>query len=318
MRSIQVSQPQLRLELVGYFDPATPQQIDRPDLELHSYRSLEDLIKESPDLLFVSTPHDAVMDTCRIALTAGVRVHVEKPLGRNLSESQQLHDLDTNRESLTIGFNYRFFRGVEQFLLDIKNGLFGDVISVEMTLAHGGSPSDQSSWKLDPIYAGGGSLLDPGVHLLDLCLQIAPDLQLLNATNWKGFWNTGIEEEVGVTFKSKHIPSIVLKSSIVRWRSEFSLRVNGTDGYGHVQGRGRSYGIQTYVRGNRWGWANGVSQIDSEELVCTDPCTDSFLREMTQLLLPSSFSPKVATSADGLLVMSFVDEIYSMMNNSVA
>ena len=97
----------------------------------------------------------------------------------------------------------------------------------------------------------------------------------------------------------------------MRWRSEFSIRENETSGYGLVQGRGRSYGNQTHTRGKRWGWTDGISQSQSEALICVDECKDSFLREMAQLITPSETSTKVATALDGLLTMQSVDEIYS-------
>ena len=316
IKSLQTSQPKKMIEIVGCYDPAYLDKQSKHEASEYSLASLELLIKAEPDLVFVSTPHHSVTTICESLLSKGVRVHVEKPLGRDLTEAKYLCSLDNSGSLLTVGFNYRFFRGVEGLLQDIRNGVFGEVISVEMILGHGGAPADQSSWKLDPLLAGGGSLLDPGVHLIDLCRQIAPDLQLEYASSWSGYWNTGIEEEVTVAFSSKQAPSIIIKSSIVRWRSEFSLRVNGTFGYGLVQGRGRSYGAQTYTRGKRWGWLGGASQTESEELVCVDECIDSFLREMSQLITPSETSPRVATANEGLLIMQSVDDIYSMMDKS--
>ena len=314
IKSLQTSEPKKMIEIVGCYDPAYLDKQSKHEASEYSLASLELLIKAEPDLVFVSTPHHAVTTICESLLSKGVRVHVEKPLGRDLTEAKYLCSLDNSGSLLTVGFNYRFFRGVEALLRDIHNGVFGEIISVEMILGHGGAPADQSSWKLDPLLAGGGSLLDPGVHLIDLCRQIAPDLQLEYASSWSGYWNTGIEEEVTVAFSSKLVPSIIIKSSIVRWRSEFSLRVNGTFGYGLVQGRGRSYGNQTYIRGKRWGWTDGISQSESEELICVDECKDSFLREMAQLITPSETSTKVATALDGLLVMQSVDEIYSRID----
>ena len=316
IKSLQTSEPKKMIEIVGCYDTAYLDKQSKHQASEYSLASLELLIKAEPDLVFVSTPHHAVTTICESLLSKGVRVHVEKPLGRDLTEAKYLCSLDNSGSLLTVGFNYRFFRGVEGLLRDIHNGVFGEIISVEMILGHGGAPADQSSWKLDPLLAGGGSLLDPGVHLIDLCQQIAPDLKLEYARSWSGYWNTGIEEEVTVAFSSEQVPSIIIKSSIVRWRSEFSLRVNGTDGYGLVAGRGRSYGAQTYTRGKRWGWLGGASQTESEELVCVDECIDSFLREMSQLITPSETSPRVATANEGLLIMQSVDDIYSMMDKS--
>ena len=87
------------------------------------------------------------------------------------------------------------------------------------------------------------------------------------------------------------------------------VRVIGSDGYGVVTGRGRSYGPQRYVVGERWGWQNHASQLESEVVVIEDDCEDSFEREMRQLILPDSSLPTVATSAEGVSVMELLESI---------
>jgi hypothetical protein len=76
-----------------------------------------------------------------------------------------------------------------------------------------------------------------------------------------------------------------IQASLNRWRSNFRLEINGTDGYGVVEGRGRSYGPQSYRIGKRWGWQTGLNQADSEELlISSDPSNDSFMQETAMLL----------------------------------
>ena len=36
-------------------------------------------------------------------------------------------------------------------------------------------PGQEKTWKLNEERAGGGCLIDPGIHLLDLCMLLAPD-----------------------------------------------------------------------------------------------------------------------------------------------
>ena len=290
------------LELVGCVDPY---QENLPS----QFRDLSQLLDEEPNMLVVAVPHHEIFRICEQALERGVRVHVEKPLGTTFVEAKNLKKLDKSGQSLTVGFNYRFFRGVETILNDIKSGLFGELIRMDLVVGHGGSPTDRTSWKLDPFAAGGGSLLDPGVHLLDLVLQVTKNPKVLFYNSWKGFWNTGIDEESTAALTSSEIPLITINSSIVRWRSEFMVRVIGSDGYGVVTGRGRSYGPQRYVVGERWGWQNHASQLESEVVVIEDDCEDSFEREMRQLILPDSSLPPVATSDEGVSVMELLESI---------
>jgi len=275
--------------------------------------SLNDLICTSPDWIIVSTPHDSSAEICREILPLGCSILVEKPLGRNLSETEDLMRLAKDPTKVFVGLNYRFFPGIHSLLKDFQDGIFGEIISINMVLGHGGAPGMEKSWKLDPIRAGGGVLLDPGIHLLDLCLLLSPQLKLKSASAWSGFWNTGIEEEVRLQFtEGKKL--INLDLSVVRWRSTFKIEVNGTDGYGVVSGRGRSYGPMRYTRGKRWGWKSGGTQETSEERVLESNCEDSFYAELREL-----FRSDLSFTSPPCSLHSFIKviELYSKCKSSL-
>lgn len=268
----------------------------------------------NPDWVFVCTPHDATEDAIKNSFKCGANVLVEKPLGRNLNECIRILKLKPNSAELKVGFNYRFFNGVEALLQDCKQNKFGKLISVNMTLAHGNSPGMENSWKLDPIKCGGGCLIDPGVHLLDLILQISHgSIDIENIKSWQGFWNTGIEEEVHMLMTDENNTIFNTQISLNRWRSTFKIEVNGTEGYGIVEGRGRSYGNQSYRRGVRWGWQSGKSQIDSEDIIIeNDNCQDSFLKETISVLgsnIQQYYSPSFSCNhIEALQVMTLLNK----------
>lgn len=159
-----------------------------------------------------------------------------------------------------------------------------------MVLGHGCYPEIKKTWKLDQKKAGGGCLIDPGIHLLDLCRIITNNkLRIKNGLKWSGFWKTGIEEECHFLFESKGL-LINMQVSIVRWRSTFRIEINGEDGYGIISGRGRSYGAQTYTYGKRWGWKHHISQKDSEKLLIKTTGEDVFEKEIDALLFPNKKS----------------------------
>lgn len=238
-----------------------------------------------PDWTFICVPHDISSKLIKQAFEVGSNVLVEKPLGRNLEECEDIIKHKPNHLKLNVGFNYRFYDGIEQALKDCKNKKFGDLISVNMILGHGNSPDTLNTWKLDPIKCG-GCLVDPGVHLLDLVLQIAGgNVKVDKSKIWKGFWKNGIEEEAHLIMSDESNTIFNVQVSLNRWRSTFRLEINGTEGYGIIEGRGKSYGPQSYRFGRRWGWQSGKSQADSEEWIVKNMINDlSFLKE-TQFLL---------------------------------
>lgn len=249
-----------------------------PNLDLLKFQSNNNFknitILDSTDSLtdynithaIVAVPHNKAVSIVSDLLTQGLIVLMEKPLARNLLESEQLFNHPKSK-NLSVGFNYRFMPGIQILRKTILSKDLGDISALKFELGHGGSPGDEESWKLDPIKAGGGVILDPGIHLIDLLVFLFEganeNIEIIGVTKWKGFWRTGIEESVNIIGYVKKIP-FNITCSIVAWRTRFHVEVIGTEGYIEVNGRGRTDGPHTYTKGIRWGWKDGDSQRNSE------------------------------------------------------
>jgi predicted dehydrogenase len=148
---------------------------------------------------------------------------------------------------------------------------------------------------------------------------LAPEhLSVRSGWSWEGFWNTGVEEECRLHLDGGSF-LIELDISIVRWRSTFRMEVHGTDGYGIVTGRNRSYGKQRYIRGKRWGWQSGVSQAESEELVVETDGNEVFADEMDALLFGSKSNPLPACSGrEAVSTMELLEECRTVAIRTLA
>ncbi len=248
-------------------------------------KDLSSIFQEKPDWVFIATPNDVVKDITKQAFEIGANVLMEKPFGRSLAECEEIIRLKPSHCKLHIGFNYRFFDGIEAALHDTKSGKFGQLISVNLVLGHGNSPGMEKSWRFQPS-KGGDCATDLGVHLFDLILQLSsyqPSIKF--AKSWSGFWNTGIEEEFHFIAIDNNGTIFNGQTSLNRWRSTFRMEINGTEGYGIVEGRGRSHGSQSYRTGKRWGWLTGQSQAASETLIIeNNDCSNSFIKETMSIL----------------------------------
>jgi predicted dehydrogenase len=109
-------------------------------------------------------------------------------------------------------------------------------------------------------------LLDPGVHLLDLLLAVAPQIECTDVQATRGFWQTGIEEDAFATFHSDRLLATV-RVSHIRWVNTFRIELIGEDGYAIAEGRGGNYGPMELRVGRRWAWSEpgGKSQREAEE-----------------------------------------------------
>jgi predicted dehydrogenase len=201
--------------------------------------------------------------------------------------------------------------GIQKLNEILSSHELGEINSIRLDLGHGGSPRDADSWKLNKESAGGGSLLDPGIHLIDLVLFLfgsnTDSVEIDGVNYWSGFWKTGIEESTMVLGKVEGVP-FYLVSSIVAWRTRFSVEIIGSDGYVIVNGRGRSDGPQTLTVGRRWGWQNAKSQIDSEksEVIMMQ---DSSITKETEAWLDGN--SQVCFGEEGLESMKLYQKILS-------
>jgi len=271
--------------LSGVYDPvAKPGSIEVP-----LFPSFDHLLRSRPNWVFIATPHDTAVGLVEAALKQGCKVLAEKPLGRDFAEADRVTRAAQRPDQLFVGFNYRFLDGIAQAVRDKRDGFFGKIICINMILAHGHSPDMRGSWKLDPVRAGGGCLIDPGIHLLDLAFLLSGSEQLtpVGGRSWSGFWNTGIEEECHLLLESPDGGATInLQTSIVRWRSAMTIEIHGQEGYALIEGRNRSFGAQRYTRGRRWAWRNGGTQRQSEELALVSDNEEVFLKETTAVLFP--------------------------------
>lgn len=299
------------VSLMGAYDPDTKKlAIVGQKFQIPIIYDLDIALRMKPDWIFICTPHNVVVPIIQRAFGVGANVLVEKPLGRSLQECQEIINGKPAHCKLYVGFNYRFFAGVEALLRDCQAEKFGKLISVNLILGHGNAPGMENSWKLDPVKCGGGCLIDPGVHLLDLICELAiGTVHLDYVRSWSGFWNTGIEEESHLLLHDDNGTIFNTQVSLNRWRSNFKLEVNGTEGYGIVEGRGRSYGPQSYRTGVRWGWQFIKSQADSEILVIDrDPCEDSFIKDTLAVLDSKKYNIPACNHLGALAVMELLEK----------
>jgi len=136
-------------------------------------------VARNSDLAIVLVPNGLHSRVSSHLLSEGVSVLCEKPMARNVDECLAMIDASRRgRALLCVGHNRRFWahaRLARQFL---QKGMVGELVNIE---AEEGSPSDwiRSAAYFDPVQAGGGALLDVGIHSIDLIRWFAGEFENL-------------------------------------------------------------------------------------------------------------------------------------------
>lgn len=132
------------------------------------YTDYNKMLEENKlDAVSVCTWNSTHAECSIAALNAGCNVLCEKPMAMNVDEALDMKEAaERNHKILMIGFVRRHGEDAKAAIEFIKSGQMGDIYYVKATkLRRHGFPG---GWFGDKTFSGGGSLIDLGVHLIDL------------------------------------------------------------------------------------------------------------------------------------------------------
>jgi len=149
-----------------------------------THETLASIIDEI-DALLVTTPNRYHEKYATAALDAGVDVLVEKPLAHSLDSAERIADAARDSGGFCmVGFNYRFAAPVDVLTAYREAGRFGEISHIEANYVRRRGIPGRGSWFTDQEIAGGGALIDIGVHAIDLALCVLdfPEVVEVSAT----------------------------------------------------------------------------------------------------------------------------------------
>ena len=197
------------------------------------------------EIVIVATTNDSLAPVARAAAEAGKHVLVEKPAARAPAELAPVSAAARERGvTVRVGFNHRFHPALRRARDLVESGQLGALMYVRARYGHGGRPGYEREWRARPEVAGGGELLDQGVHLIDLARWFAGDLTLLAGHVGTFFWDTPVEDNGFVLLRTPAGQVAWLHASWTEWKNLFSFEVFGRRGKVQVDGLGGSYGLE--------------------------------------------------------------------------
>jgi predicted dehydrogenase len=126
------------------------------------------------DAAVVGTPNALHAPQAIAFLDAGKHVLVEKPMAASLAEADAM--VAAARRSgafLMVAHCWRFHPDVRALRARVEAGELGEIVKTRSYGGHAGW--GPSGWFTDPILAGGGALVDMGVHAIDTARYLLGD-----------------------------------------------------------------------------------------------------------------------------------------------
>lgn len=234
------------------------------ELECDSATDWRDVVaRDDVNAVVVATTHDWLVPIAVEAVGRGKHVLVEKPMARSPQEAAVLlraAAAQAGRVVVKAGFNHRHHEAVWKAHVLLRRGDIGEPYFVRCRYGHGGRPGYAAEWRADRAIAGGGELLDQGIHAIDLFRWFLGDFVEGVGFAPTYFWTPEspdpdgpepVEDNAFGLFRTARGQVASLHASWTQWKNVFSYEVFGHDGYLCVEGLGGSYGEERLVVGRR-------------------------------------------------------------------
>jgi predicted dehydrogenase len=278
------------------------------------YSNFEQLATEQLDILFVCLPNYLAPGVTIAGLERGLHVFCEKPPGRNLDDIREVMECEKRHpgQKLMYGFNHRYHDSVQDALRIIQSGDLGEVRDIRGV--YGKSKIirfDTNEWRTQRAKAGGGILLDQGIHMVDMMRLFAGEFTEVYSFVRNDFWMHDVEDNAYALMRTADGKVAMLHSSATQWRHRFQLDITLRRGAILLSGiltNSRSYGAETitvmYAGENDGG--------DPKEQMTRYNSDHSWPDEIAAFVdcIVAGKPVQAGSSADAYMTMDLVDRIY--------
>ncbi len=158
------------LQVVGAYDTKPERRQQAIDEGYKGYASLEDCLSDDTELVILATPNNFHKELAIKIMKAGKHVICEKPVMMNAEELQEVLEVARlEKKVFTAHQNRRWDRDFLTVKKALDRKLIGEPFYIESRVQ--GAKGIPGDWRCVKD-AGGGMLLDWGVHLLDQILLL--------------------------------------------------------------------------------------------------------------------------------------------------
>ena len=282
------------------------------------YKRATEIIS-NPDIhvIFIATVNSLNKELTIASLQSGKNVFCEKPPALNVVEMQEVIKAEKQSgKKLMYGFNHRHHGAAVHMHEIVRDQKFGRILWMRGRYGKSVDTDYLDTWRANVDLAGGGILIDQGIHMLDLFLYLGGTFDEVQAMISSVYWEIeGLEDNVFALLRNTETGRVAsLHSTMTQWRHLFSLEVFMESGYMVLNGlktSSNSYGAEKLVIAKNRSKAPAATweQEDSYEY----QVDTSWEREMTVFFNAIKHDAPIVNgnSSDAMQVMKLIDTIYA-------
>ena len=311
---------QIRHQVISAFEDVQVQSIYDPeivDTEIEKAQNSDQII-ENPeiDAVFTCTPNYLNKPLTIQSLKAGKHVFCEKPPAFTAKDIEEIRAVEKESgKVLMYGFNHRHHASIKYMKKLVDDKEFGKILWMRGRYGKSVDETFYDNWRAKKELAGGGILIDQGIHMLDLFLHLGGNFDNVHASVSNLYWNLNVEDNVFATLENtKTGLAASLHSTMTQWRHLVSLEVFLEKGYLVLNGlktSSNAYGEEILTIAKNRSTAPAATWKDEKNITYhTDESWESELTEFFSAI-KSNREVKLGNSSDALKLMKIVDKIYS-------
>ena len=271
------------------------------------------LLEQELDALFICMTNDMAAEVTIAGLERGLNVFCEKPPGRDLEDIARVIAVERNRpgQKLMYGFNHRHHDSVRDALKLVRSNDLGRIINLRGVYGKSKIINFETDWRTQRSIAGGGILLDQGIHMVDLLRLFAGEFVDVKSFVSNDHWGHDVEDNAYALLRTGDGVVAMLHSSATQWQHRFSLEIALEHGAIVLSGlltSSKSYGAETLTVFNK----TPADQGDPEGITTaydTDPSWAAEISDFADAVLNDA-PMKFGTSHDAWETMKLVSRIY--------
>ena len=311
---------QIRHQVISAFEDVQVQSIYDPeivDTKIEKAQNSDQII-ENPeiDAVFTCTPNYLNKPLTIQSLKAGKHVFCEKPPAFTAKDIEEIRAVEKESgKVLMYGFNHRHHASIKYMKKLVDDKEFGKILWMRGRYGKSVDETFYDNWRAKKELAGGGILIDQGIHMLDLFLHLGGNFDNVHASVSNLYWNLNVEDNVFATLENtKTGLAASLHSTMTQWRHLVSLEVFLEKGYLVLNGlktSSNAYGEEILTIAKNRSTAPAATWKDEKNITYhTDESWESELTEFFSAI-KSNREVKLGNSSDALKLMKIVDKIYS-------
>lgn len=279
------------------------------------------------DAVSVVVPNHLHLPVTLAALEAGKHVLVEKPLARTVVEGEQMVEAARAADKvLAIAFNRRARHDVSLVRQQVEQGALGRIYHAKAFWYRRSGIPGLGSWFTSKELAGGGPLIDLGVHVLDMALYMMGNPRPISVTaatyaelgpRLRGQWQGArFRVAANATYEVEDFATALIRldggatlqldtswAAYTGHTDEFGVWLLGTDGGAEIH-------VKDYAQTGTlrlFGEIDGVPTVTEPRLLATNGHGDVIRRFVDSILDGAPASP---SGEEGLERVRLIEAIY--------